>query len=322
MAIYDFIGKNLTLNNVKSIITKAKFDVDDYTYKARVDHDGFVVMGEEIMSTTLLRNAAVALKIKVDISSPSMAQPGVDNALEGANYKLHFTMNQTTLDALQGWNLVVFKGVKAPGSKPDSSAPLAWIVSDSFGLGTTIAWNEEYSAYTSTNQIVPNGVITATNPAAIDIGETYNVTQSGAGDVARSGQQNAISIHNLSDRQFTCGIAQTPAGSSDAQAICAFTLYGGTIDVIIPEEKVFMMFVSHTVDTGTVFENSVSRGLFIDLTGVEGRDGVTYDVNKGWDWGGFSWAKQIPASSDLVPLLIDSSVALKVRRVERLTLAA
>ncbi|MES2153365.1 MAG: hypothetical protein V4508_26590 [Pseudomonadota bacterium] len=321
METYDFVDRNLKLADVKSIIAQAKYDSTDYSYTARVSNDGYVVKGTVVMSTTVLRTAAKTLKIKVEISSAFLAQ-ATSGGLGGTPYKLHFTMDEATLDALQGSMLVVFKGVKSPGTKPSGAAPLAWIVSDTFGKDTKIDWHEDYAAYTSIEAIIPNGVITASNPASITVGETYNVVQSGGGEVVASGQANAMSIHNLSDRQFSCGIAQTPAGSTEAQAICAFNLYGGSIDVIIPEEKIFMMFVSGTVDTGTVYENSVGRGLFVDLTGVVGRDGISYDINKGWDWGKHSWAAQYPASSDLVPLLIDSSTTVKHARSNRLALAA
>ncbi len=319
MNTYDFIGK-VTLANVQSIITGAGFDSADYTYAKRVDNDGYLVEGTPPMSTTLLRNAARALHLKVEISSAS-ARGAVAGDLAGSPYAVSFTMSQATVQALQGYSLVVFKGVQGPNATPGSAVPLAWIVSDTFGLNTDIKWEEDYSAYTSTAQIVPGGTITASNPVSIDIGETYNVDASGTGPVTEAGQSNAITIQNTSTTQFVCGLAQTPAGSTVANAICAFTLHGQMADVMIPEEKIFMMFVSATVDTGKVFEKSIGPGLLVDLTGVEKRSGIAFDINSGWSWGGFSWAKGYQASSDLVPLLIDNSANFKASRPS-LSLAA
>ena len=69
MHIYDFISKTITQANVESIIREAGYDPDAYTYEKRVDKDGYVVEGEEPMSLTVLRNAAITLKIKVEICS-------------------------------------------------------------------------------------------------------------------------------------------------------------------------------------------------------------------------------------------------------------
>jgi hypothetical protein len=65
---YDFISKTVTEQNVKSIISKAGYNISDYTYTSRVDKDGWVVAGNVVMTLTLLRNAAIALEIKVEIT--------------------------------------------------------------------------------------------------------------------------------------------------------------------------------------------------------------------------------------------------------------
>lgn len=318
MHTYDFIGK-VTLANVHGIITAAGFASADFAYAKRIDNDGYVVEGATAMSTTLLRNAAKALRLKVEISSAGAS--GAAGDLAGSPYQVSFTMSEATVEALQGYSLVVFKGVQGPNATPGSAVPLAWIVSQTFGLNTDIRWEEDYSAYTSTDQIVPGGTITASNPVPIDIGETYNVGASGTGPVTEDGQSNAITVQNTSTTQFVCGLAQTPADSTVANAICAFTLYGQMADVMIPEEKIFMMFVSATVDTGKVFEKSIGPGLLVDLTGVEKRTGIVFDINDGWSWGGFNWAKDYKASSNLVPLLIDNSANFKASRPS-LSLAA
>jgi len=90
----------------------------------------------------------------------------------------------------------------------------------------------------------------------------------------------------------------------EATPLCAFPLFGNNMDVIIPIEKVLLMFSTTPVNTGTVIEQSYGSGLLIDLT-AENHRSVGYDINKGWSWGGYSWAQSVPPSAELVPLLIE-----------------
>ena len=64
----DFISKNITEAQVKSIIATAGYDVNDYSYSRRVDNDGYLVEGKEALNLTLLRNAANTLNIHVEIT--------------------------------------------------------------------------------------------------------------------------------------------------------------------------------------------------------------------------------------------------------------
>jgi hypothetical protein len=66
---YDFISTNIDETQVKAIISTAGFDPSNYTYSERVGRDGYLVKGAEVMSVTLLENAARKLRIKVEISS-------------------------------------------------------------------------------------------------------------------------------------------------------------------------------------------------------------------------------------------------------------
>jgi hypothetical protein len=118
------------------------------------------------------------------------------------------------------------------------------------------------------------------------------------------GQKEAISINNQVTTQFTCGISELQNGSYNP--LCAFQLFGLSEDVIAPIEKVFFMFSTLPVNTGTVVEQSYSTGLLIDLTAQNQRT-VTFDLDTAWDWGGQSWAQQFPPNSNMVPMLIETS---------------
>ena len=65
---YDFISRRITEDQVRKIISEAEYDPSDYTYSRRVGGDGYLVKGDVVMSTTVLRNAAKALHIDVEIT--------------------------------------------------------------------------------------------------------------------------------------------------------------------------------------------------------------------------------------------------------------
>jgi hypothetical protein len=235
------------------------------------------------------------------------------------SYNVSIAMSQDTVQKLRdgGFHLYAFKAVRAAGN----GVPVVWFESTNFSLSTRIQWSTLYEAYTSTEEIRNNVTITAAASYAIDLKQTLNVThESGTGEVdTEKGTAGAISIHNRIDTEFTCGISQKE-DSGGTRPICAFPLYGGNLDVIAPIEKVFLMFSTRPVNTGTVVMQAYSRGVLIDLTGVTSR-AVQYDINTGWSAGGASWAKKYDADANLVPLLIESSGELDRMRTRQLALA-
>ncbi|SFU29587.1 hypothetical protein [Pseudoduganella namucuonensis] len=320
MHTYDFFSNTIELNQVKLIIQTAGYHDNAFVYDRLAGNGGYRADGDTAMYLLNLQRAATKLKIKVRISSPNGALSVRD---DGTPYSLSFTMSEATVNAMQGYSLVAFKGVKSPGTPPGGAVPVTWFSTTDFITTNTLNWTEDYEAYASLQAFVPKGQIDSSNSQPITIGESMQVADSGIGTVVSSGQPNAISVQNMSNRSFTCGISQAPDIGGAAQPICAFNLMGGMLDIIIPEEKVFLMFASGTVDTGVVLERSLSRGILVDLTGVESRAGISYDSNNGWSWGGFSWGQQFPANYALAPLLVDTSQS-EVRALpgRRLALAA
>lgn len=304
---YDFIGKQVTLSLVKQIIAQAGYNSGDYQYKARVGGDGFVVSGSSVMNINRLENAAKALKIKVEISSPS----ALESLLQGARalatpYKVTINMDTKTVQALSNGNYQLY-GFKAVKTTLGGGAPLVWFQTTDFSTGTNVSWSESYQAFTSSSTAIANGQVTASFSVDADLGDTLEVTdKTGIGEVQQEGPSDAISIHNNTNVPFTTGISQMVNG--DPNPLCAFPLYGGGLNVIVPIEKVLFMFSTVPMDTGTVIEKSYTPSILIDLTGAPGNcRTVTFDINNGWSWGGYNWAHQYPAKFDLVPLLIDNS---------------
>jgi hypothetical protein len=315
MQIYDFISQSITEAQVSTIIAKAGYNPLDYKYSPRVDHDGYVAQGEVAMSLTLLRNAAKTLKIKVEIVSAiaSLKEGAGRQSLadDATDYQVTISMSAATVQALLAGNFYLY-GFKAVQATQGGGAPLVWFQTQTFSTQTIVLWQEQYQAYTSTNQVIPNGQILASFSTDIDLGQTLQVQSGGVGPVIDGGPDTAISILNTTSMQFTCGIAETVSGS--ANPLCAFPLYGNNMDVIAPIEKVLLMFSTLPVNTGTVVMQAYSSSILIDLT-ADNQRSVTYDINAGWSWGGYSWAQQIPPNSQLVPLLIEPASASAKKRL-------
>lgn len=299
MEQYDFISKTVTEAQVKSIIAKAGYDPADYMYSRRVSGDGYLVQGTEVMSLTSLRNAAKALKIKVEILSPSGVFVLESEATE---YQVTISLDSTTITDLVNGNYQLY-GFKAVQTTQGGGAPLVWFSSKNFMASTVVTWEEQYQAFTSLSQIISGGTINASSPYDITLDQTLNVQANGVGSVTEGGTASAISINNQTSTQFTCGISEMQ--DSVPLPLCAFPLYGNGLDVIAPIEKVLLMFSTVPVNTGTVIEQAYSQGILIDLTGDNQRS-VAFNINTGWSWGGYSWAQAIPADANLVPLLIEA----------------
>jgi hypothetical protein len=217
-------------------------------------------------------------------------------------YQVTIQMTQATVEALSdnGFNLYAFKAV----SGPSNGVPVVWFLTQTYGLTTTIQWSESYQAYTMVStQIGPNTTVTADNPYSIDLGGVLTVeTPLGTGGVTIGGDPGAITILNNTSTPFICGITQMVNGQQSP--LCAFPLFGNNEDLIEPVEKVFLMFATNTVDTGTVLERSFSQGVLIDLTGVGARQ-VSYDLNAGWSAESAPWAQICNPNANLVGLLIE-----------------
>jgi hypothetical protein len=236
-------------------------------------------------------------------------------------------MSASTVSALGASGSVLY-GFKAVRNSDLAARPLVWTLSQSYSVTTVVSWQESYGAYTSASPIVAGGQVAVGFESGIDLGQTLEVEAGGIGVVVDGGQPLAISILNQTSTPFTCGLAQPAGGASSTPApVCACPLYGNNLQIVTPLEKVLLMFSTDVLSLGTVIGSTLgsassqgfqaaerraggtvlaaaSQGIFIDLTTDPIRS-VTYDLNAGWSWGGYSWAQPVAANANLVPLLIE-----------------
>lgn len=217
-----------------------------------------------------------------------------------SQYEVDIQMSQDTLQALKqgGYTLLAFKAVQTTIS---GAAPLVWHQTRQLLMTTSITWQEQYQAYVSASQIIPNGMIRANSTTDIGLGQTAQISANGVMTATDGGTSSAISILNQTTQPWTCGVSQVV--ENQANPVCAAPLYGNMLDVIAPVEQVLLIFSSAPINTGTVIYKAGSLGLLIDLRRAAQRT-VQFDINKGWSWGGQTWAQLVRPNTDLVPLLI------------------
>lgn len=212
-------------------------------------------------------------------------------------------MDDDTVNSLAAGNFSLY-AFKAVQTKIGGGQPVVWFKTKDFALSTEVTWSLDFGAYTSKTQIIANANIVASSSYPINIGQILEVQQpSGTGAVNNNGTDGAISIYNTTQTPFTCGISVKTGNSSNA--ICAFPIYGENTNVIVPIEKVLVMFASDEVNTGTVIEKAFTSSFLVDMTGAkDNKRQVKYNINTSWDADGASWSTKSKPNVALAPLLI------------------
>lgn len=231
-------------------------------------------------------------------------------------FQVTVTMDVDTVISLQaqGSSLFVFKAVEGTDL---SARPLIWSKVCDYSLSTFIRWEDSYCGYTSQNPICGGRQIRVGFSAPMETGQTMIVETAGIGTVDSRGLLDYISFKNNTNEQYTCGLSQAQ-GNEAPSPYCAFPLYGLNLVSIKPLNKVLLMFSTSPCAPGTVIDYSLNdptgsstrlkstgSGVLIELADNLERE-VNYDLNKGWMWDGGTWAQQISATANLVPLLIEA----------------
>ena len=227
-------------------------------------------------------------------------------------YRVTIQMSDETVIALErsGNVLQVFRAVR---SSDRAGRPLLWRRQD-YSARTHVDWSDSLNAYTSTDKIEAGKEIHVGFYAAAAVGDVLRVHAGGGGEVTADGDPRAVSVQNTTARYFTCGLGGGAGG--EAAAFCAFPLFGNNRQVLMPAEKIMLRFSTQAIKPGTVMgeyqnaadQTSFGPGVLADLAGAPSRE-LSYDMNEGWSWGGYTWARQISVGADIVPLLIEPDTA-------------
>lgn len=221
-------------------------------------------------------------------------------------------MSQPTVESLKssGYTLDAFQVVE---TNDDGTLPTVWLSTVKYALSTTLTWTAQVKAYTSPTAIAPNRVIVVGFSTDIASGQMLTVDASGAGSVTWDGIAGAIGVRNMTGQGFTVGVAAaaTVQGMPQSATLCAAPLYGVDLKLIEPTTRVLFVVGGSIAAPGTTVTRSLGPGVLVDFAGANARS-LTFDIDKGWSWGGAAWASSVPPGADLKSILaIRSEVLLR-----------
>lgn len=221
---------------------------------------------------------------------------------EGTPYMINLSMPAATVQQLAAGNYKLFM-FKAVQSAVGGGAPTVWAATTQYSTNTSVSWTEDYYAYASMEEIQSGVDFSSSNTEAINLGQILQVAGQAVGTVADGGTPEAITVQNTVTTPFTCGLAQpNPTGGGLPTPICAFPLYGLNLDLIVPLEKVALVFAAGPYQEGMVIESSIGPAVLADLT-LSNNISLGYDINNGWTWTG-NQASDIPSDEFVQTLIV------------------
>ncbi|AUX43502.1 uncharacterized protein SOCE26_049510 [Sorangium cellulosum] len=210
-------------------------------------------------------------------------------------------MSAETVRALSASGFSLY-GFMAVGGSDRAGLPLVWLQTSDYSLRTEVSWTERFEAYTSFGTVARGASIHAAASYAIAAGETLEVEDAkGTGTVVRGGVPGALSIENRTVTPLACGLAPAQGGVSSPS--CVFPLHGNNLQILVPVQRVLLMFSVVQIPPGTAIGRASGPGILIDSEGARER-AVAFDIDAGWSAGGSTWAQQVTASANIVPLLV------------------
>jgi hypothetical protein len=224
-------------------------------------------------------------------------------------YSVLITMAAATVQALSasGMQLHVLLGVQ---SADKATLPTVWMqLGQPYQnmavkvVGTTLAFTA--GAPMAAGQTVRPGFSVQAGP-----GSLLTVDQAGgSGEVTNDCPvPAAVGVLNSTTTGYVTGLEQTREDGS-AGPICAGPLYGNGMQLIVPLAKMLLAFSSVTAAPGTPVQRLYGPGVLVDASDATQRP-VSFDINQGWSWGGYSWAQSVASSASVVRLLVEPSAVL------------
>lgn len=208
-------------------------------------------------------------------------------------------MERPTLAALNasGYSLLAFTAVQVSDT---AAQPLVWLRTQQYMENTEVAYGTGFEAFTTEFPGQGNPVVPGFS-TAIQAGETLWVNTSfGAGEVKEEGEADAVTIANQTSTPLGCGICQPVNGAF--APVCLLPLHGNNGQVIVPGAAILLLFSTAPAAEGTPVETASGPGVLLNV-GVQPQPQVSYDIDRGWDWGEAAWGQAVPFGTPLGPLL-------------------
>lgn len=228
-----------------------------------------------------------------------------------ATYSITIDLDEETLAAFKNNNfqMQVYKGVKTSG--PVGALPTVWFDVDTFSSKVKVSWEEKFGGYFSNTQVRNGVVVDISTQKPMEPKNVITLSNSGSASVStEGGVPGAFAFKSEQDSEWTSGLLSKNSKGEFAP-ICAFPQYGSVGNIMIPYQKVLILFTQAQLDTGAVVETALSTSVSIILSTQGPTANVAYNINKGWDTKGNIQASANPQNFALAPDLIVPSASLK-----------
>jgi hypothetical protein len=230
-------------------------------------------------------------------------------------YTINLTIPRPTIQELVAGKFSLY-GFKAVQSGITDGAPLVWFATRNYLEQNRLVWTEQYEAYLAEDtELAPGTQIFASSSTAIELHQRVKATDAGLGKPEQSGEPGII-IDSRATKNFLCGLTLHPpkgTGTDSPNPLCAFKLLPSTLIEMLPIERVVLLFATGVINTGTVFEQSQTHAVLIDLT-VSNPMPVTFDLSVPGGWVEAPGVTPQEPPVDLISLVIPTNTSLRAGR--------
>jgi len=239
------------------------------------------------------------------------------------SYRIQINTTTETRNDLEGWELVMFRGVSA-GHK---AVPTVWSrvpMSKTWSDTTTISWTDQYVAYVSTNPILEDNVsVHGTSECAVDLGDIAEVNSSNSiKKTTLVGEKTEVAIINNSGK-LVCGLKSIPATAGSGTSpkpnmFCAVPLLSGAEDFLTPMPIAALIWLQKPRVVDAVTLKAIGTVLVLDIKDKD--RAVSYSSSDKNPWSDYSPKvdKIVLRGQDqeFVDALIKEDPSLLRRRIE------
>ncbi|WP_165187750.1 hypothetical protein [Caulobacter soli] len=207
--------------------------------------------------------------------------------------EIQIAVDDTSLAALKDLGYALY-ALRAVDTNNAGARALVWAAVADFLNQTTLALPSTLQAYVTTR----GSVMDVSVGDEVVLGDVFTYVAGGAPTVTPGGNPRGVTVLNGTTDPLTAGLA---AGSPTL--FVSAPLYGLGGDIFAPKDSFLVTFSTAGLSPGAVLNTSMSQSLLIDMTG-QAQVAASFDINKGWSYGGAPWGQVLSAGANLQKTLI------------------
>lgn len=211
--------------------------------------------------------------------------------------EIQIAVDATTLTALRdlGYALYVLRAVDT--NNAGAKALVLWAATEISNQNTIALTSSLQASVTISGSMIDTSIA-----ASVVLGDVFTYVSGGEPTVTPGGNPRGVTVLNGTTDPLSAGLGTGMDGGSPMPFVSA-PLYGLGGDIFAPRDSYLVTFSTAGLGRGSVLNTSMSQSLLIDLTGLN-QVAASFDINKGWNYGGASWGQVLAAGANLQKTLI------------------